>query len=256
MTGDRATFLRAIVAAPGDDLPRLVYADWLDERGDPRAEFVRVQVAVERTPPTAELSRVISDGQWELLRGREGVRAELAAPGQRTLYYTGPNPVYADLRARERELVREHRRTWLRGDCPLKGFDPYESADDPAACGWSGHRGSAIGVRYRRGFIDAVTCTAFDWRRNHAAILAGAPVAQVRLDDGPFGFRFVAPAKVGGPWRCVLAARTTDGDRDVRGRAWPSRADMVAGLSEWVMTLDELDRSVTWAFARRLNAAR
>jgi uncharacterized protein (TIGR02996 family) len=37
-------FLRAISAAPDDDAPRLVYADWLDDRGDPRAEFVRLQV--------------------------------------------------------------------------------------------------------------------------------------------------------------------------------------------------------------------
>jgi uncharacterized protein (TIGR02996 family) len=39
--------LAAIWAAPHDDLPRLVYADWLDESGDPakaaRAEFIRVQ---------------------------------------------------------------------------------------------------------------------------------------------------------------------------------------------------------------------
>ena len=35
---------RAILAAPDDDAPRLVWADWLDENGDPdRAEFVRLQ---------------------------------------------------------------------------------------------------------------------------------------------------------------------------------------------------------------------
>jgi uncharacterized protein (TIGR02996 family) len=35
MTDDEA-FIRAIVDAPGDDAPRLIYADWLDERGDRR----------------------------------------------------------------------------------------------------------------------------------------------------------------------------------------------------------------------------
>ncbi len=40
-------FLRAILADPDDDAPRLIYADWLDERGDAaRAEFIRVQCAV------------------------------------------------------------------------------------------------------------------------------------------------------------------------------------------------------------------
>jgi uncharacterized protein (TIGR02996 family) len=37
-------FLRAISAAPDDSTVRLVYADWLEDRGDPRAEFVRLQV--------------------------------------------------------------------------------------------------------------------------------------------------------------------------------------------------------------------
>jgi len=46
---DRAAFLAAIAAAPDDDLPRLVFADWLDERGDAaRAEFVRLQCAAAR----------------------------------------------------------------------------------------------------------------------------------------------------------------------------------------------------------------
>jgi uncharacterized protein (TIGR02996 family) len=35
-------FLRAIAAAPMDDLPRLVYADWLEERGDPRSIYLRL----------------------------------------------------------------------------------------------------------------------------------------------------------------------------------------------------------------------
>jgi uncharacterized protein (TIGR02996 family) len=33
----------AIVAAPDDDAPRLVYADWLTERGDPRGELIILQ---------------------------------------------------------------------------------------------------------------------------------------------------------------------------------------------------------------------
>ena len=41
--GDDDAFLRAIADAPGDDAPRLVYADWLDEHGQPdRAEYLRL----------------------------------------------------------------------------------------------------------------------------------------------------------------------------------------------------------------------
>ena len=42
MTYDDA-FLQAILENPDDDTPRLIYADWLEERGDPRGEFIRVQ---------------------------------------------------------------------------------------------------------------------------------------------------------------------------------------------------------------------
>src|SRR5437867_4475006 len=53
-------FLQAILDAPDDDTPRLVYADWLDEHGDsPRAEFIRVQI---------ERSRLAADDEqrWPL----------------------------------------------------------------------------------------------------------------------------------------------------------------------------------------------
>src|SRR4051794_1631892 len=40
-------FLDDIIEHPDDDTPRLIYADWLDDQGDPasaaRAEFIRVQ---------------------------------------------------------------------------------------------------------------------------------------------------------------------------------------------------------------------
>ena len=48
MTDDEA-FIRAVVAAPGDEAPRLVYADWLDERGDPRGAYLRAEVRWARS---------------------------------------------------------------------------------------------------------------------------------------------------------------------------------------------------------------
>jgi len=42
---NEADFLSAIYAAPDDDTPRAVYADWLTERGDPRGEFITLQLA-------------------------------------------------------------------------------------------------------------------------------------------------------------------------------------------------------------------
>jgi uncharacterized protein (TIGR02996 family) len=46
--------LRDVLEHPGDDTPRLVYADWLEEHGDEggkvRAELIRVQCELERLP--------------------------------------------------------------------------------------------------------------------------------------------------------------------------------------------------------------
>jgi uncharacterized protein (TIGR02996 family) len=48
---DADALLRAVLAAPDDDAPRLVYADWCDEHGDPdRAAFIRAQVGLARDP--------------------------------------------------------------------------------------------------------------------------------------------------------------------------------------------------------------
>ena len=42
-------FLRAVLAKPNDDLPRLIFADWLDEQDQSaRAEFIRVQCELTR----------------------------------------------------------------------------------------------------------------------------------------------------------------------------------------------------------------
>lgn len=42
MTDAEAALLRAVQESPGDPAPRLVYADWLEEQGDVRAEVIRI----------------------------------------------------------------------------------------------------------------------------------------------------------------------------------------------------------------------
>lgn len=45
---DEEAFLSEIVAAPDDDGPRLIYADWLEEQGDPRGTFIRTQCGIAK----------------------------------------------------------------------------------------------------------------------------------------------------------------------------------------------------------------
>jgi carbon storage regulator CsrA len=62
-----AAFLRAVLADPADDAPRLIYADWLDEQGDPRGEFIRVQCRLAQLPPGDEAVRGLRRREQELL---------------------------------------------------------------------------------------------------------------------------------------------------------------------------------------------
>jgi uncharacterized protein (TIGR02996 family) len=68
MNTERA-FERAILAAAEDDAPRLVYADWLEERGDPRGEYLRVETALASTPPGGRRYRSLRKRVTELRKG-------------------------------------------------------------------------------------------------------------------------------------------------------------------------------------------
>jgi uncharacterized protein (TIGR02996 family) len=51
MTSEADALWAAVIEAPDDDAPRLVYADWLEEHGRPeRAAFIRLQVERARAP--------------------------------------------------------------------------------------------------------------------------------------------------------------------------------------------------------------
>jgi uncharacterized protein (TIGR02996 family) len=84
---DEPTFLEAIGEAPDDDGPRLLFADFLDEKGDPasvaRAEFIRVQCALNELEPG--------------------------------------DPSAAAVRAREQALLEANWRTWIRPACQALG---------------------------------------------------------------------------------------------------------------------------------------
>lgn len=67
---EEAALIAGVQAAIDDDAPRLVYADWLLERADPRGELIHVQCLLHRneslTPPPAE-SKALLDREAALL---------------------------------------------------------------------------------------------------------------------------------------------------------------------------------------------
>ena len=65
---DRDALLAAILANPDDDTPRLVYADWIQENGQPlRAEFIRAQIEAVRAEPFSPEARRAADRARKLL---------------------------------------------------------------------------------------------------------------------------------------------------------------------------------------------
>jgi uncharacterized protein (TIGR02996 family) len=77
MTGEREAFLSAILASPGEDTPRLVFADWLDENG---AEEDRAHAALIRAHCRAE---ALPEGSRPRLKLEREAKAILKQYGER-----------------------------------------------------------------------------------------------------------------------------------------------------------------------------
>src|SRR5262245_34100031 len=65
---DDAGFLQAVLDSPEDDALRLVYADWLEERGDPRGEYLRCQCARAGLRPADRKRAALLKREAELRR--------------------------------------------------------------------------------------------------------------------------------------------------------------------------------------------
>lgn len=63
MTPEERSLLAAVAADPDDDGPRIVYADWLQQAGDPRGELIALQCALDRgrTPELAAREQALLD---------------------------------------------------------------------------------------------------------------------------------------------------------------------------------------------------
>ena len=151
---DRQSFLNAIRQAPDDDAPRLVYADWLDERGEwERAELIRVQCRMAALEAGTTLDAKEYSRLWDQL-------PTLLTPQNFWRWFDvpgWPGSPTADV--------------WSGGDV-MVGYG-------------RGHHREQWCVGIRRGFWTLATLPAADWLAHGDAILAGHPVAEVRLTTWP-----------------------------------------------------------------------
>ena len=153
---DEPALLAAILANPAEDVPRLVYADWLEEHGESeRAEFIRVQIQI----PQVERERL---GHTEAGRTLDNVASSVKLVG---------------LRRRERELwdqyIQGRQEEWF------PGWRGWSLAINRNAMG---ERQSGLATR---GFISFAALDWQDWLAQHEAILKTQPIERVKLTTRP-----------------------------------------------------------------------
>jgi uncharacterized protein (TIGR02996 family) len=138
----------AVMENPGDDRPRLIWADALEEATNtylhPRAEFVRVQCE-------AEPLRCWEDPELEPLNDPEMEEFQK----------------YKSLRLRERELLAKHFFDWLPQIEGLARWQDNAVESMVTKRGWlykrSGQGGHSIEVEFRRGFVASITLPLAAW---------------------------------------------------------------------------------------------
>jgi uncharacterized protein (TIGR02996 family) len=161
MNRTEKALLAAVVADPHDDLVRLAYADWCEERGDyARAEFVRVQLELARLgdpdPPACG-----------------GYCCEVSADG--LALHRDCRPFR--LRCRAADLLDPHVSLWA----------PAPFAGRPHAFGTSGEVKFIVGTAvacsllFRRGFVGEVTLPCALWLDHGPALCRAAPLERVTL---------------------------------------------------------------------------
>ena len=84
----------AIVASPDDDTLRLVYADWLDEKGDPRGTFIRLDLALAEVPPRADSALLQPSDHVDIIGSFAVPKPGFTMPASGTANFrTGPDMV-------------------------------------------------------------------------------------------------------------------------------------------------------------------
>lgn len=159
--------LAAVIADPEDDIPRLLYADAMEEDGQTaRAEFVRVQIELAKTP-----ERIACDGMGIPVCDDCGGDTDLDGVCRSKV----PNPKLDALRRREQELYGLlHPGIWG----PMAGLPVFSPA-----------QGDLVSA-FRRGFVEIITLTGDAWLCHATALTAVAPIREVRLTSWPVNHDF------------------------------------------------------------------
>lgn len=142
---DDAEFLAAIEAEPDNDEPRLIYADWLSERGDPRGEFIVLQCRAHQAQG------------WE----RESLTNQ------------------AD------NILRDHSETWLGALSGLADVRATAQPRHKVPMRMSWYRRSTSYIFFERGFPDRVRVSLAEVAELDPSVLDLAPAITLRPTETP-----------------------------------------------------------------------
>lgn len=156
---NRQAFLRAICENPFDDAPRLIYADWLEEPGNPEgsdlyAEFIRCQIAVAGFAPEKDIRRVVDAiesgkvkafGSHELLQGNNKLAVYKRMYEIEGLVYNTSFDIGVGLKG-----------MW---------FSMHKVA---------------------RGFISSFRCTTATWKKHGPIIVQNQPIEELVIGSDPY----------------------------------------------------------------------
>jgi uncharacterized protein (TIGR02996 family) len=193
MTTLAGALLAAILESPEDDVPRLVLADYLEERNAPgdewRAELIRVQCRI------ATIEAVCGCGCCVRRRGGGQHHNGPCGVDQERDELPGGKSKQAFLRKRERELFAHlcmlfHVATPIGTRCVLT-LDADTTSSLPV-------------LRFRRGFVEHIALPCADFMRHAEALFRAQPITAVELTDRepnlgrvPYGWTWVTDSN----WR-------------------------------------------------------
>lgn len=156
LPAERAALLRAILDAPGEDVPRLIFADWLEEYGDgadrEQGEFIRVQVALSRLDAELMSAEDCNDEH---------------CPGC----------------TERRCLQRRLEAVWY---APAMGFAGQLPVGWKATIGEFMPDSSCPQAAVRRGFVHTVKLPLQAWLDHGAALVRAHPVERVEATVSPY----------------------------------------------------------------------
>jgi uncharacterized protein (TIGR02996 family) len=253
---EQHALLAAILAAPAEDTPRLIYADWLDENPTPRraarAELIRTQIELARTDPwlfkKGDFVVPTAAGGYERYTTEHGPTTHPVAVS----LFDARNTRHDELWARQEQLLKK----WALGWLPPSGRAARRNDTARVSCATVTITSLAYDQVYtfERGFLGraALVTSVTPWaqteapvRKFFADLFQAHPATEVRFsvrDYSPEVVVRVGPApgvNPGGLWVLTAGDAADDGeiilqqfyrDRSTLAREGP--ADVMGQITE------------------------